>query len=108
MTRIHRGLTHAEVITVLTPDQIADDLTGHVFLAKIRNSDRDLVADISSAFTLRNGTTNVIDFNLEPNASWNLPAGGFWWDLVSEKAGAKFFIIPTERITIETPSTTNE
>ncbi len=91
-----------------TPEGVADDLTGATFYAEIRQRSGAAVADISSAFTLRSGSQNVIDFDLNPAATWDLPGGSFVWDLLVEIAGVRTFVIPTESVLIATPSTRPE
>ena len=108
MTTITRGLTYTEAITVTTPAGAADDLTGGTFLSEIRDRSGAVVADISSAFVLRDGSPNVIDFVLDPDATWDLTDGSFVWDLLVEIAGARTFVIPTESIKIVTPATRPE
>jgi hypothetical protein len=108
MTTITRGLTHTEAITVTTPAGVADDLTGGTFYAEIRERDGDAVADISAAFTLRSGSTNIVDFSLAPEDTWSLPMGALVWDLLVEVDGVRTFLIPTETMKINTPATQPE
>jgi hypothetical protein len=107
-TTITRGLTYTEGITVTTPAGVADDLTGGTFLAEIRDRTGAVIADISTAFTLRTGEENIVDFELDTTDTWSLPEGCYIWDLLVEIDGVRTFLIPTEQIKITTPSTRPE
>lgn len=105
MTTLTRGLTYTEAITVTTPAGDADDLTGAIFFAEIRDRSGPILADVSAAFSLRSGSTNIVDFSLDVAATRALAAGTFIWDVIVDLAGDRTFLIPTESFKVETPAT---
>ena len=109
-TTIYRGVDClARFSSTLTDDDdvtVADDLTGHTFLAEVRDKTGALVVDLGGYFSLVDGASDSVDLDIPAADTWDIPAGRYEWDVLAvSAAGIKTFLVPTEPCIVTTPST---
>lgn len=109
-TTLYRGVDYlARLSSTLTDDDgvvTDDDLTGHTFLAEVRDKTGALIADLSEYFTLVDGAPESVDIDIPAADTWDIPAGRYEWDVLAVSAGGvKTFLVPAEPLNVVTPNT---